>query len=56
MSKHLAKIPYIVHEARMFKAHQREKRWKVIFVVSNCLWITGAILSLVVRLQNEYTR
>jgi hypothetical protein len=43
----MAQIPYIEHEARMFKAYQREKRWMMLFIISNCLWIVGAILSLV---------
>lgn len=47
--KKLATIPYIVHEARMYKAYQREKKWKMLFFVSNFLWIVGAILSFVVR-------
>jgi hypothetical protein len=47
--KKIATIPYIVHELRMYKAHQREKRWIVLLIITNCLWIVGAILSLVVR-------
>ena len=47
--KKLATIPYIVHELRMYKAHQREKRWIALFIITNCLWIAGAFLTLVVR-------
>lgn len=52
----LATIPYIVHELRMYKAYQRENKWQRLavvwkkgFVISNCLWITGAILSFLLR-------
>lgn len=47
--KGVVKIPYIVHEARMYKAERREIKLKILLAVSNCLWLTGAILSFVLR-------
>ena len=42
-------IPFIVHEEQMFKAYEREKRLKTIIVLTNSLWLIGAILAFVVR-------
>lgn len=42
--KSLAMIPFIEHERQMFKAYQREKGWKIIFIGSNLLWLLGAII------------
>jgi hypothetical protein len=46
MEKDMAQIPYIAHLARMYKAHQREKRLKIMLVATNVLW---GILFLVTR-------
>ena len=42
-------IPYIEHELRIFKAYHREKLWKGLFIGSNCLWVFGAVLWLLLR-------
>lgn len=47
--KDIATMSYMAHELRMTKAYLRERLWKILFFVSNFLWIVGAILSLVVR-------
>jgi predicted GIY-YIG superfamily endonuclease len=53
MDKDMAQIPYVAHLARMYKAHKREerlkireKRLKIMLVVTNVLW---GILFLVTR-------
>jgi hypothetical protein len=46
--KDMATIPYIAHEARMFKAYQREKSLKALLIASNCLWI-GVMLFMLLR-------
>ena len=45
----VATMSYMSHEMRMVKAYERELMWKVLFVVSNCLWITGLFLSFLLR-------
>lgn len=47
--KGVAQIPYIVHEARMYKAEKREIKLKILLAISNCLWLTGVVLSFVLR-------
>lgn len=46
MDKDMAQIPYIAHKARMYQAYKREKRLKIILLVTNMLW---GILFLVTR-------
>lgn len=45
----MAQIPYIEHEYRMYKAYIREKKLKVWLVITNCLWMVGAIITAIVR-------
>jgi hypothetical protein len=49
MNKELYKIPYIAHEHQMWKAYKREKHLKVALILSNALWLAGAITALIVR-------
>lgn len=49
MNKELYKIPYIVHEHQMWKAYRREKHLKIALIISNALWLAGAITALIVR-------
>ena len=41
----LAKIPYVVHAQRMYKAQQRENKLRKYLVISNCIWIVVAVLA-----------
>lgn len=45
----LAKIPYIEHEKRMFKAYQREVKLKYFLLGSNILWGLIVVLLLFAR-------
>lgn len=49
MNKELYKIPYIVHEHQMWKAYKREKHLKIALILSNALWLAGAITAIIVR-------
>ena len=49
MNKELYKIPYIVHEHQMWKAYRREKHLKIALILSNVLWLAGAITAIIVR-------
>ena len=49
MNKELYKIPYIVHEHQMWKAYRREKQLKIALILSNALWLAGAITAIIVR-------
>ena len=40
----MAQIPYIEHELRMYKAYCREKRLKILLVITNICWALGAIV------------
>ena len=43
----LAKIPYVVHELRVFKAYQRELILKWALGISNITWLAVVIWLLV---------
>ena len=45
----MAQIPFVEHEFRIFKAHQREIRLKAFLIGSNCLWFIAAVLCFVLR-------
>lgn len=45
----MAHIPYIAHLKRIHEAYKREKRLKHLLILTNGLWLTGAILSFVMR-------
>ena len=45
----LAKISLISHKHQLWKAHRQVKRLRVCLIVSNCLWLLGAIFSLLMR-------
>lgn len=49
MESDLYQIPYVEHEHRMYKAYIREKKLKVWLVITNCLWMAGAIITAIVR-------
>lgn len=42
--KNLAQIPYIEHEHRMYKAHQRELKLKGWLIATNISWFIGVII------------
>lgn len=43
----LAKIPYVVHELRMYKAYKRELMLKWALGISNIIWLAVVIWLLV---------
>lgn len=45
----MAKIPYIEHQKRMFKAYEDKKRLMLILISSNVLWAICAALLLIMR-------
>lgn len=48
MKTDMAKIPYIVHKARMFQVYKEKKRIKTALVITNVIWAL-ALLLLVLR-------
>lgn len=45
----LFRIPLIAHEHQMWKAYKREKHLKIALILSNALWLAGAITAILVR-------
>lgn len=39
-NKEMATIPYIVHEARMYRAYKRERLLKTLLLISNTVWLS----------------
>lgn len=46
--KELAQIPYIVHELRMHKAHDKRKRLRRWLIGTNLMWL-GIVILLMMR-------
>ena len=38
MKSDLAKIPYIVHKARLFKVYEEKKKIKNALIITNVIW------------------